>query len=445
MNRTQYLMALYDALKDIPSQERTDVISEYREYFRIEMENGRTEEEICSSLGDPVTLAYAIKQRRGYGPDSQETFYKKPHRKNGIFKTIATVISAIVVLCIVFGGTIMFSFSKGKGLIFGAAKKYEINDVRTITPDSAKTIIIKTASTDTSILPSDSEIIKGSLVGNVRATSPDHVPTLKITRSGDTIIIEEKREVFGVIGFYWEDVKLDISIPESFKGAVEFEGTSGDLKASDLDIGNFLLKVSSGNVRLDNITVENNMKLTSGSGDFMVKELKATKLILQSTAGNKEFRDVYIKENFNINSTSGDTVLNSIKCHELGIDSTSGNINIDKLQLDRISIETKSGDVNVRDLEGNAQIDASSGNINVSVKEADEEIYIKAISGDIELRMPADKSFTLDSRTSSGNINCDFKLEDKVSDDNTLKGIYLNGDILLNIKTSSGNIDIERQ
>ena len=122
-----------------------------------------------------------------------------------------------------------------------------------------------------------------------------------------------------------------------------------------------------------------------------------------------------------------------------------GNINIDKLQLDRISIETKSGDVNVRDLEGNAQIDASSGNINVSVKEADEEIYIKAISGDIELRMPADKSFTLDSRTSSGNINCDFKLEDKVSDDNTLKGIYLNGDILLNIKTSSGNIDIERQ
>ena len=59
--------------------------------------------------------------------------------------------------------------------------------------------------------------------------------------------------------------------------------------------------------------------------------------------------------------------------------------------------------------------------------------------------MPADKSFTLDSRTSSGNINCDFKLEDKVSDDNTLKGIYLNGDILLNIKTSSGNIDIERQ
>ena len=191
-----------------------------REYFRIQMENGRTEEEICSSL--ETVLHMLLSKEEGMARQSRN-FYKKPHRKNGIFKTIATVISAIVVLCIVFGGTIMFSFSKGKGLIFGAAKKYEINDVRTITPDSAKTIIIKTASTDTSILPSDSEIIKGSLVGNVRATSPDHVPTLKITRSGDTIIIEEKREVLGVIGFYWEDVKLDISIPESFKGAVEFE------------------------------------------------------------------------------------------------------------------------------------------------------------------------------------------------------------------------------
>ncbi|NLO98684.1 MAG: DUF1700 domain-containing protein, partial [Clostridiaceae bacterium] len=52
MNRSEYLMALYDALNDIPVQERTDIVSEYQEYFRSETEKGRTEEEISLSLGD---------------------------------------------------------------------------------------------------------------------------------------------------------------------------------------------------------------------------------------------------------------------------------------------------------------------------------------------------------------------------------------------------------
>ncbi len=82
MNRSEYLMALYDALNDIPVQERTDIVSEYQEYFRSETEKGRTEEEISLSLGDPVTLAYAIKHRRGYGAHKQDTFYEEPRHRH---------------------------------------------------------------------------------------------------------------------------------------------------------------------------------------------------------------------------------------------------------------------------------------------------------------------------------------------------------------------------
>jgi len=444
MNRSEYLMALYDALDGIPSQERIDAITEYQEYFRSESEKGRTDEEICLSLGDPVTLAYAIKQKRGYGPAGQNTYYRKPHRSYEIFKKFITAVVIIAIICTVFGGTIMFSISKGKGLIFGAGKKYEINDVGEINPDSAKTIIVKASSADTTILPSDNETIKSRLTGNVRSTSSDHVPTLEITRSGDTIIIEEKRKIFAIIGFYLEDVNLDISIPKSFKGTIEFEGTSNDLKTSNLAVDSLSLRISSGNVSLDNITLDNDMKLTSSSGDFTVNGLKAANLIIQSSSGNKKLSDVDVKENFNINNTSGSTLLKNVKCHELGIDSTSGDINIDGLKLDRISIETKSGNVKVRDLEGDAQIEASSGNINVSVKEANDEIYIKASSGDVELKMPANTGFTLDGRTDTGNIRCDFDLGNKVTDNNTLKGSYMNGDILLNIKTSSGDINIKK-
>ena len=442
MNRSEYLMALYDALDGLPSQDRVDVITEYKEYFRIETEKGRTEEEICLSLGDPVTLAYAIKQRRGYDPI--KIYDEEPPRRQPMFRKIKSVIALIVILCIFVGGTIMFSFSKESGLIVGAGKKYEINDIRSIGLESAKTIIIKADNANTSILPSDQSAIKSSLVGNVRSTSPDHIPKLEVTRSGDTIIIEEKRPTFGVIGFYWESLNLDISIPKSFQGVIEFKGSASNFKASGLVLDDFSLKLSSGNVHLDNMTANKNMKLASGSGDIIVNGLKANSLNIQSSSGNKKLSDVEIKENFNINSGSGKTILSDVSCHKLGIDSISGEIDIEGLKLDRISIKTVSGNVNVRNLEGDAQIESSSGKVSVSVKEAEDEIYIKASSGDVELRMPSNTGFTLDGRTSSGNIRCDFDLDNKVSDDKTLKGSYLKGDIKLNLKTSSGKIYVKK-
>ncbi len=445
MSRSEYLIVLYDALDGIPDQERTDAISEYREYFKNEIERGRTEEEICLSLGDPITLAYAIKQRRGYGTEKQEAYYKRPRRRCGVFKTIASVIMVIVIFFTVLGGTLMFNISKGSGFIFGIGKKHEINDIREIDLDSAKTIIVRTASANTSILPSDYIKIKSTLAGNVRSTSQDYVPTLEITKSGDTIIIEEKRKVFAIIGFYWEKVNLDISIPKSFHGDIKYEGKSGDFSTSDLDINSFIFKLSSGNVQLDNITLKNDMDLTSTSGDLTIKGLKARSLTLESTSGNKKFSDVSIEDNININSTSGDTTLKDINCNELRIDSTSGVINTDGTQLNLISVESKSGDVNIDDLEGSAQLEATSGNIKVSVKEAKDEIYIKASSGNISLKMPSNTGFTLDSKVSSGNIKCDFDLDDEDSGDHKLRGSYRNGNIPVNINTTSGNIDIEKR
>ncbi|NLE24629.1 MAG: DUF4097 family beta strand repeat protein [Clostridiaceae bacterium] len=445
MNRSEYLMALYDALDGIPTQERTDAISEYREYFISEIEKGRTEDEICVSLGDPITLAYAIKQRRGYGANKQETFYEKPRRTHGVFRKVASAVTVTVILFTVLGGSLMFNISKGSGLIFGFGKKYEINDIRETDLDSANTIIVRTTSANTSILPSDNRKIETSLVGNVRSTSPDYVPKLEITKSGDTIIIEEKRKGFAIIGFNWENVNLDISIPKSFKGDIRYEGTSGDFDSSDLDIDNFIFRLSSGNARLDNITLKNDLDFTSTSGDITIDRLKARNFTLQSSSGNKKLSDISVKDKFNINSTSGDTELKGINSDELRIDSTSGVINIDGIKLELLSVESKSGNVNVDDFEGSAQIEVTSGNIKLSVDEAKKEIYLKASSGNVELEMPSNTGFTLDSKFSSGNIKCDFDLDDKDSGDHKLRGRYRGGNIPVNINTTSGNIEIEKR
>lgn len=444
MSRSEFLMALYDALDGMPKQQRTEVVSEYQEYFRSEIEKGHTEEEICISLGDPITLAYAIKQRRGYGHNTQETFNERPHRC-GIFKIITVVITVMVIAFTVLGGFIIINVPRGSGLSFGIGKKYKIDDTKEINLDSAKTILVQTISSNTTITPSDNGKIKGSLVGNVRTTSSDYIPTLEIRKSGDTIVIEEKRKISAIIGLYSGEVNLDINIPKSFQGNIKYEGTSGDLNTSNLEINNFSIALSSGNVRLDKIAVKNDFAITSTTGDFFANRLEANKLSFESTSGNKEFIDITIKENFDINSTSGNTTLKDISCHKLGIVNTSGTVKISNIQLEIISVGSISGNVEINDLKGGAKIESSSGNIDISVAEAKGIIYLKALSGDVKLKMPKNTGFTLDSKAISGNIDCDFNLDDKASGKNKLRGSYGSGNVPVNINTSSGNIKIKKR
>ena len=54
MNKEQYLSKLK---KMLPEYESQDIINDFEEHFRTGMENGKTEEEIIESLGNPVEIA----------------------------------------------------------------------------------------------------------------------------------------------------------------------------------------------------------------------------------------------------------------------------------------------------------------------------------------------------------------------------------------------------
>ncbi len=68
MNREEFLTVFRQSLKELPEQERNEIISDYEEHFSIGLEKGKTETEICSALGDPSFIAnqfkvgYMIKQ-----------------------------------------------------------------------------------------------------------------------------------------------------------------------------------------------------------------------------------------------------------------------------------------------------------------------------------------------------------------------------------------------
>ena len=61
MNKKDFLNKLSSYLGGIPLEERQDVVNDFEEHFKEGMAEGRTEEDIAGSLGDPRALANQLK------------------------------------------------------------------------------------------------------------------------------------------------------------------------------------------------------------------------------------------------------------------------------------------------------------------------------------------------------------------------------------------------
>jgi len=61
MNKKDFISKLSSYLTGVPEEDRQDVISDFEEHFKEGLAEGRTEEEIADSLGDPKSLANQLK------------------------------------------------------------------------------------------------------------------------------------------------------------------------------------------------------------------------------------------------------------------------------------------------------------------------------------------------------------------------------------------------
>ncbi len=57
MNKKDFLDILGKGLSNLPEQDRKEILYDYEEHFNIGSENGKSEDEISVSLGNPTTLA----------------------------------------------------------------------------------------------------------------------------------------------------------------------------------------------------------------------------------------------------------------------------------------------------------------------------------------------------------------------------------------------------
>lgn len=165
-------------------------------------------------------------------------------------------------------------------------------------------------------------------------------------------------------GFCFRESKIILYVPENIESKLEMNTTSGNILVENFNLLDIKANTTSGDIKLG---ASKNTVVSSTSGDI----------------------DIESTNNTNLKTTSGDITVNIIN-GELDIESTSGKVKIDVLTINTNSkIKTISGDVRINSLT-NGYVDANTISGDVSIKDnnrfADYTLTIKTTSGDIHIK-----------------------------------------------------------
>ena len=166
--------------------------------------------------------------------------------------------------------------------------------------------------------------------------------------NGDTFEIKDQGRNF-CFGFcFLSNIYYEIYIPNSYQNQISITTTSGDIEmnAEEEQYQDVTLRSVSGDIRINSKIVTNNMSLKTTSGDIEMGHLNSTSIEVNSVSGDVSGKTIEGKET-KIKTTSGDIELDWITS-ELEINSVSGDIELDYFNpFGSSNFKTTSGEIEI--------------------------------------------------------------------------------------------------
>ncbi|KOP79976.1 DUF4097 family beta strand repeat-containing protein [Cytobacillus solani] len=147
-------------------------------------------------------------------------------------------------------------------------------------------------------------------------------------------------------------------------------------------------------------------------------------------------------EQLRINMSSGKVDLTNVSTKEFIHKGSSGMIDIDTLITDSGRIDMSSGKIKIDNYQGELEAEVTSGQLDVQLNKLVNDIQLRASSGQIKLDLPDDANFKLNGEMSSGYIDCDLPLTDKVVEKNKIEGMIGSGKHSIDVNITSGMVKI---
>lgn len=183
------------------------------------------------------------------------------------------------------------------------------------------------------------------------------------------------------IGFCFDSRRIIMYLPQAFSGELKIDTSSGDVNVLDFRNTDMIITTISGDVRV------------SGAKDIKVK----------TTSGEIDVTNV---SDLIVNTKSGD---------------------IEALDVNNIVGKTTSGSLEVYRLKGSIDFSSISGDVDLSDVNLEKDSKISTVSGDVEI----ERINLVDILTSTVSGDIDIYTSDR------------NSNIKLNIKTTSGDIEVK--
>ena len=292
-----------------------------------------------------------------------------------------------------------------------------------ISSDGLRNIMIESASTGIELIKTSGSELKITQY-STKELSEESLFTVE--QNGDTVKIKIElhwRHLIFNINF---DDKLVVEIPDDWNGNVKADAGSGGIKVGDPFHWQAIeFKATSGGININEKLDADNLTFKASSGGIRAKAGLAA------------------KEKLSANATSGGIRLEgNIKADEVAFSTSSGGINLGEIETKKYDIHATSGGIHVAGISGGGSVKSSSGGIHITLKEPEGDINVAATSGGIRILIDESLKFGFTAKTTSGGIKTDFATHKNSGDHNVTALIGEDPSVNINVKASSGGIQV---
>ena len=328
---------------------------------------------------------------------------------------ILVVALIVVLLCLASGTYSIFGGKVSIGLAaFANEDKYTIGD--TEITSTVENLDIDWTSGKVNIEYHAGSGVSVSEIAN-RDTSEDE--KLRWWMDGTTLRIKYAKPQLTIFNNLKKT--LTVSLPEGIVlKNVDIDTTSADISVPSMTADEIKFDTTSGDVNA--VVTTKKLSASSTSGDLSIRQDSDIKTArFSSTSGALAFT-VPSAEKISMESTSGDiSVTVSGTVGDIYLDSTSGKVKPDLAGADKAKFSSTSGDIT-----------ATLGSFT--------DLNVDATSGDVTLKLPETKGFTLDLDARPSKLKSSLAMVKKGDD----QYVFGDGSARLRVSTTSGDVHIDK-
>ena len=219
----------------------------------------------------------------------------------------------------------------------------------------------------------------------VEYDNPKNTPEFCAVLSGKTLTLKESFS-FSIFGSKpAEGYTITVFLPLRTFENIRIKTASGGVEVGEVSAENFTLNTASGNININ--AFFNNVKLQSASGNITLTNPLANNRDVVSL--DKEGTPVYTAQSLSVCTVSGNAAVSGYRTEVFTVHSVSG-----KTAIDGIS--------------GRGQVSVTSGSVDISYAEWNNDLSVSLISGNVKVTLPENSGIALTVNGVSGSVRTDL-------------------------------------